>query len=187
MEQKIVYFEEEGSANTDETIRIAKQRADELGIKAIIVASNRGGTALKAIEAFNGIKVVVVTHSTGFRDPDTQEFTDEMRASLESQGASILTTGHTFMGINRAITRKHKMVGPEDIISDVFRCFGHGTKVGVEIAMMAADSGLVSCSEDVITIGGSHGGADTALILKPVNSQRFFDLKVKEILCKPHF
>ena len=28
-------------------------------------------------------------------------------------------------------------------------------------------------------------GADTAIIVRPVNSQDFFDLKVREILCKP--
>ena len=35
--------------------------------------------------------------------------------------------------------------------------------------------------------GGTGRGADTAVVLRPVNSGDFFDLKVKEILCKPHF
>ena len=41
--------------------------------------------------------------------------------------------------------------------------------------------------EDVIAIGGTGRGADTAVVLSPVNSQDFLDLKIKEILCKPHF
>ena len=52
--------------------------------------------------------------------------------------------------------------------------------------MMAADAGAVRTDEDIIAIAGSSRGADMAVVLRPVNSQRFFDLKIKEILCKPH-
>jgi hypothetical protein len=38
-----------------------------------------------------------------------------------------------------------------------------------------------------LKMGGTGKGLDTALVLRPANSQDFFDLKVKEILCKPHF
>jgi hypothetical protein len=67
------------------------------------------------------------------------------------------------------------------------RVFGQGTKVVCEIALMAADAGLVRTDEDVVVIGGTGRGADTVVVLRPVNSTDFFDLKVKEILCKPHF
>jgi hypothetical protein len=63
---------------------------------------------------------------------------------------------------------------------------GKGLKVACEITMMAADSGLVPTNEDAIAIGGTGNGADTAVVLRPVNSHNFFDLKIKEILCKPH-
>ena len=74
-----------------------------------------------------------------------------------------------------------------DIIANTLRIFGQGMKVVCEITLMAADSGLARTDEDVIAIAGSSRGADTAVVLAPVNSQDFFDLKVKEILCKPHF
>ena len=74
-----------------------------------------------------------------------------------------------------------------EIIAYTLRTFGQGMKVVCEIAIMAADSGLVRTDEDVISVAGSGRGADTAVVLQPVNSQDFFDLKVKEILCKPHF
>ena len=51
--------------------------------------------------------------------------------------------------------------------------------------LMAADSGLVRTGEDAISIGGTGHGADTVLVLRPANSHNFFDLKIKEILCKP--
>ena len=51
MEGKIVYFEKQGKQNTDRVLRIAKKRADELGINTILVSSTWGYTALKAVES----------------------------------------------------------------------------------------------------------------------------------------
>jgi hypothetical protein len=65
----ILYFDETGEANTDETLNTAKIRAEELGIKDIIVASTRGTTALKILEVFHGFNVVVIPHVTGMREP----------------------------------------------------------------------------------------------------------------------
>jgi hypothetical protein len=50
---------------------------------------------------------------------------------------------------------------------------------------MAADAGLIRTDEEIISIGGTANGADTALVVKPVHTHDFFQLKVKEILCKP--
>ncbi len=187
MELRTVYFDEPGEGNTDEVLRIAKQRAKELDIKTIIVASTRGNTGAKAVEVFKGMKVVVVSHFTGMREPNFQELTDENRQKIESKGGIILTTAHAFTGIGGAMRKKFNMYLLGDIIASTLRVFGQGMKVVCEIALMAADAGLVRTDEDVIVIGGSGRGADTAVVLRPVNSMDFFDLKVKEILCKPHF
>ena len=187
MELKTVYFEKPGSENTEEVLRMAKQRAEELGIKTIVVASTRGDTAIRAMEVFNKSRVIVVSHSTGLREPDTQEFTEESRKIVESKGGTILTTTHALGGLSRAMRKKFNMYVLGEVIADTLRIFGQGMKVVCEIAMMAADSGLVRTDEDVIVIAGSSRGADTAVVLKPVNTHDFFDLKIKEILCKPHF
>lgn len=187
MEVKAVYFENTGSENTDEVLRIAKQRAEELGIKTIVVASTNGDTAVKAMEAFRELRVIAVSHLTGMREPDTQEFTEENRKIVESKGGTILTTAHAFSGVSRAMRTKFNTLAIGDILANTLRIFGEGMKVVCEIAMMAADSGMVRTDEDIISIAGSRDGADTAVVLKPVNAHDFFDLRVKEILCKPHF
>jgi len=187
MEEKIVYFSEPGRENTDEVLRIAKLRAEELGIKCIVVASTTGATAVKAMDAFEGMKVVVVSHFTGFHEPNVQEFTDENRQKVESKGGVILTTTHAFAGIDRAMRKKFNMYLLGETVAGTLRIFGQGMKVACEIVLMAADAGLVRTDEDVISIGGTGRGADTALVLKPVNTTDLFDLKVREILCKPHF
>ena len=197
MELKTVYFDNPGKENTDEVLRIAKQRADELGIKTVVVASTTGETAVKAMDAFPGFKVIIVTHSFGFKEPDTQEFTDENKTIVEGKGGIILTTTHAFGGLSRAMRQGSipdvtttYIVG--DIVATTLRVFGQGMKVVCEIVAMAADSGLVRTDEDVIVIagtgaGGYGRGADTAVLIKPAHTHLFFDLRVKEILCKPHF
>jgi hypothetical protein len=187
MEGKTVYFENPGEANTDETLRIARVRAGELGIKTVVVATTVGGTAVKAVEFFQEMKVIVVTHFTGMREPNFQEFTAENRKRVESKGGIVLTTSHAFTGIGGAMRKKFGMYLLGDVIANTLRIFGQGMKVVCEISLMAVDAGLVRAGEDIIAIGGTGRGADTAVVLKPVNTNDFFDLRVREILCKPHF
>ena len=187
MELKTTYFANTGKENTDEVLRIVKQRAEELGIKTIVVASTVGDTAVKATEVFSGFKIIAVSHFTGMRGPNTQEFTEANRKIVESRGGIVFITTHLFSGLSRAVRKKFNTAIIGDIVANTLRIFGQGMKVVCEITVMAADGGLVRTDEDVIAIGGTSRGADTAVVLRPVNSGDFFDLKVKEILCKPHF
>ena len=187
MESKTVYFKNTGEENTEAALRIAKQRADELGIETVLVASTEGDTAVKAVEILKGLRVIAVSHATGFREPNIQRFTEENGKMFESQGGTVLTTTHAFAGLSRAMRNKFDTYVIGDIIASTLRVLGEGMKVVCEIAMMAADGGLVRTDEDVICISGTNRGADTAVVLTPVTSQNFFSLKVKEILCKPRF
>jgi len=179
------YFDKPGRENTQRTLELARKRAEELGIKTILVASTRGDTGVKACEVFQGYNVVVVTHSTGFKEPNYQELTAENRAAIEAAGGKILTCQHAFGGVGRAVRKKLGTYQLDEIIAYTLRLFGEGMKVAVEIALMAADAGLVRTDEPCISIAGTGKGADTAVVLKPANAQTFFDLRVLEILCKP--
>ena len=187
MEGKIVYFDKPGADNTEEVLRIAKKRARELGIKTIVVATTFGNTAVSATRVLKGIQVVAVTHSTGFKAPDVQELTEENRRKIIANGGVILTTTHLFRGAGGAMLKKFNMQTTGAIIANTLRLMGQGMKVVVEISVMAADAGLVRTDEDIIAIAGTGRGADYAIVLKPVHSNDLFDLKVKEILCKPRF
>ena len=187
METRIVYFDRPGQENTGETLRIAGQRAAELGIKTAVVATTNGDVAVKAAEAFQGMKIVAVSHACGFKEPNVQQFTEANRRTFEDKGGVVLTATHAFAGISRAMRLSFETSAPADIVANTLRVLGQGMKVVCEIAMMAADAGLVRTDEDVICIAGTGHGADTAVTLTPVNTQNFFNMKVKEILCKPHF
>ncbi len=180
-----LYFERPGSQNTKQTLEVAARRAEELGLKDIIVASNSGETGFLAAEIFKGKNVVVITHSTGFTGPDIQELSPENREKLLKAGVKVLTCQHALGGVGRAVRKKLGAYQLEEIMAFTLRIFGQGVKVAVEIALMAADAGLVSTGTSSVAIGGTGRGADTALVLKPAHVQNFFNLRIQEILAKP--
>jgi hypothetical protein len=192
MEAKTVYFDALGVANTDETMRLARERAQQLGIKTILVASTTGRAAVKAIKALEGMNLIIVRHSTGFKEPNAQEFTEENMKIVEKHKVPVVTAAHAFGGLSRSLRQGDLAQTPAtyvvgDLVASTLRVFGQGMKVALEIAVMAADAGMVRTDEEIIAIAGvgRSGGSDTAVVLKPETAHRFFDLKVKEIICKP--
>jgi hypothetical protein len=180
-----LYFEAPDQQNTEKTLRLALKRAKSLGIKDIIVASTKGETGIMAAEIFKGHNLIVVTHSTGFREPDFQEMPQEKKEKIEKKGGRVLTCQHAFGGVNRAVRKKLETYELDEIIAYTLRTFCEGMKVAVEIVLMAADAGLIRTDKEAIAIAGTAKGADTALVVKPANAQTFFDLEIREILCKP--
>lgn len=173
-----------GEENTKETISLAVKRAKELGIKRIVVASNTGRTGLACSEVFDG-DIICVTHHVGFREPGMDEMPAEQRALLAEKGIKTLTTTHLMAGIDRAVRNKFGGLYPAELMAASLRMLGQGVKVCVEIAGMALDAGLIPYGEEVIAIGGTASGADTAVVIIPAHSNNFFETKVKEIICKP--
>jgi hypothetical protein len=185
VERKTLYFTSSGQANTDVLLKHAKEYAQANGVSNVVVASTTGETGVKASEIFKGFNVVVVTHHTGFSEPGVQELTEENRQVILKNGARILTATHALSSVERAIRKDLGTVQPLELIAHALRRLGEGTKVCVEITLMAADAGLIPVDKDIIAIAGSDRGADTALLIKPANASRFFDLKIREIIAKP--
>lgn len=178
-----MYWKRPGKANTEKTIERARKRAQELGLGYMVVASNSGETALKALT--QGLKLICVTHHVGFKEPGYDEMPEEMRENLEERGVSLLTTTHLLAGVDRAFRNRHQGIYPAEMIAETLRLFGQGVKVGVEISVMALDAGLIPHGERVVALGGSGEGADTAILITPEHSSYFFNTKIHEVLCKP--
>ncbi len=183
--QEVKYFESPGSPNTDFTLEVAKGRAQKLNIKDIVVASTKGDTGVKAVKKFLGFNLIVVSHCTGFKEPNFQELSSENAEKIKKGGGKILTCLHPFGGVGRAIRKRLDTYQVDEIIAYTLRTFGEGTKVAVEITLMACDAGLIPSGKEVISIGGTKSGADTALVVKSANTHNFFDLEIREIICKP--
>ena len=196
-----VYFEKPGKENTVETLKIARDAAKERGIDTVLVSSTTGWTALEALKVFkgSGLKLIFVTHQTGYREPGVQLLHPDTQRKLEEAGATVYTgtdvlTGTVEIGMSR---QRPPRTAPQEgrlpwivppvptIVAHTLRLFSQGVKVCVEIAMMAADSGLVPVDKPVVSVAGSHAGGDTAMVITPSTSNRIRDMKLHEILAKP--
>ena len=181
LEKKIVYFERAGKVNTEETLRLAAQRAKELGIKTVVLASTHGYTAQKALEIFRDtdIHFTVVGTERGFFEKDILQI-------LKDKGVPV------------SFYREVEYTYPE-IMRNAFRKMSEGVKVCMDICMVAAEEGFIQEEKEVVAIAGTGpsgfeegGGADTALVMIPRKSEQFNKLPekakrrdVKEIICKP--
>jgi hypothetical protein len=188
--REIVYFEKAGAQNTDDTIRLALKRAQELGIKYVVVASTSGETGANAAKAFKGtgIKVVIVGHHVGFSKPGVRELEEPYIKEMEGLGAVIVEQTHALSGVERSISRRLGGASRVESIAEALRTvISVGTKVCVEISIMAADGGQVPVDgkTEIIAIGGTWNGADTACVILPAHANNFFDLHVLEIVCMP--
>ena len=180
-----VYFKQMGDENTERTLEMAHARAKALQIKDVIVASTSGKTGATVVELMKGLNITVVTHAAGFKGPNTQELESGYKTRIEVGGGKVLTTTHAFGGVNRGIRKKWGTYQVNEVIAQTLRMFSEGVKVAVEIAVMAADAGLVRTDKPTMCIGGTGKGADTAVILTPANAQNFFDLMILEVVCMP--
>ncbi|MBN2489209.1 MAG: hypothetical protein JXA98_09280 [Methanosarcinaceae archaeon] len=190
MEKSIIYFDEVGKENTDNVVNAAASRAEELGIKYIVIASTSGDSAIKMATAVKDtdINVISVTHQYGLREGGKWEMDADKLRILEDMGTTVTTQSHLFSGVERSISKRLGGASRIDVISDTLRAvFGKGFKVALEVTMMAADSGHIPVSEDteIIAIGGTREGADVALVLRPAHSHDFFSLQVREIIAMP--
>ena len=180
-----LYFAKAGEQNTQAVIDAVAHRMAENNIDKVLVATSTGRSALLAAKVIPPAKIVVITHHTGFEKPDVQTLNEKTRNELSAMGIPIFTGIHAFGGVGRSVRKKLGAYQVDEIIAFTLRTFGQGTKVAVEIALMATDAGLVRTDEYVIAMGGTNSGLDTALVLKPVNANSFLDIKIREIICKP--
>lgn len=176
-------WEKKGRQNTASTVRAALEKAQQLGIRHLVVASNSGETAEKFLD--EGFEVVCVSQHTGAGAPGENKMAPEKRRELQEKGVQVLTTTHLLAGVDRTLRLQFGGVYPAEIIAAALRILGQGVKVCVEIATMALDAGLVPYGEEIISIGGSGRGADTACVIVPAHSNDFFKTVVKEIICMP--
>jgi len=184
-EKKTVYFKNAGEQNTDALLRVAREYAEKEGIEDIVVASTTGRTGAEAAKLFKGFNVAVVSHYFGFQEPGKSELQEEYRKEILANGARIFSGVHALSSAERAVRKDFGTIQTLELMANVLRRMGEGTKVCIEITLMAADAGLIPVNRDIVAIGGTGNGVDTALRIRPANAGRFFQLKIREIIAKP--
>ncbi len=179
MEEKITYFETPGIDNTETTLRLSIERAKARGINTILLASTRGDTARRMADLLTGtgIKMVVVPHQYGFGE--SQRFPKDLIGELEKKGhrvyfGTMLFHTDSFYG-DKAPT----------LIATVLRTFCQGMKVAEELILMATNGGCIAAGEKIVVVTGTGRGADTAVVATAAASNKYHDLHIQEIICKP--
>ena len=184
----MVCFENAGKQNTAETVRIALARAVELNCP-IVAASTMGVTAealLTAAEAagFTG-KIVIVRGCSSRQRSGVNLMKPEVKAALEARGARIVTAAHALSAGERSVSGTFKGAYPLELMAHTLRMFGQGVKVCVEASVMALDADELPFGVPVVALGGSHRGADAAVVVTPSYSATLLQTVVNEVLCKP--
>lgn len=192
-----------------------KRRARELGIRKILVASSTGESAKDAVRALgpDEFEIIVVTDRAeavfpikaleasekleAFARAEEGEQTwgispeSAVRRELDDMGVRWVIQGtEIFRGINLV-----EGGSTHEMIAQTLYLFGIGTKVAVEITLMACDAGAVAKGEDVVVVAGSGKGLDTALVVTASHSDELFGRTfygektrkffIKEIITKP--
>jgi hypothetical protein len=184
----VITWPTEGKENSEGTIRTAFEAASHHNIGFLVVASVTGWTALRALSlqpAESSVQIVCIGQQVGYSADGLDDMPLENYRALAAAGVPVFKGMHGLAGPSRAIRYAWQGVYPPELIAHTLRLFGQGAKACVEAAMMALDAGLIPFGEDVIALGGTSRGADTAMIIRPAHSQKFFETKVRAILCKP--
>ncbi len=162
----IYYFTAPGERNTNTTLKTVREWALKYGIKRVLVPSKSGTTAQKAHNLFKNTGIAMTIVGT---DPNI--FSSEILAQLRSNGTRVV------------FYKDIPYTYPQDM-KTAYRRMGEGFKVAVELGIIAAylDENDIS---DVIALGGTKKGVDTALVIRPSKSETFDQLEVREIIAKP--
>ncbi len=195
IERPTVYFQYRGEVNTKRVLNLGRQRALELGILKMVVPSETGRSALRALEVLTGtnIQLIVVTHypastwgpkgdiPVGINRPEYQH----VKRYLEEHGVVVLQGTRPFGGVSQALSWSASV--PVSFAGKTLELFSAGTKIAIETALIATDTGALEEGEEVVSLGGTYKGLDTALVVKTSYSGNIFSkFEVLELIAKPH-
>ena len=188
IERTVFYFKKKGPSNTDKTLDVALSFCKEQGIRKIVVASSTGETALKCHERAGSmqIEMIAVTYGAGTKYREEVEAFNRNHQPLLKKGIRVVRGLHALSGVERTFENRYKSgFIPLNVVADTLRMFSQGMKVCVEISIMAAEAGYITPDEDIVAVGGSGTGADTAVLIRSGYAASLFDTKIKAVLCMP--
>jgi len=178
-----IYYTEGGIEHTETTLKASLEAAKKLDIKTILVASTSGETGVKAAGLYKdtGINLIVVGHQMGFPVPRVQQFKPDNWERIEALGG-VVNLG-TDVVTNSIRQRQRLGHSPMSIITQTL--IAMKLKVNVEIVAKACDAGLILPGDRVISIAGSHKGADTSAVFTANDSPNILDIRPEMFICYP--
>ena len=183
IKRETIYYEEGGADHTETTLQASLDAAKELGVKTILIASTSGDTGVKAAEMYrgSGVQLIVVGHQMGFPVAKVQQFKPENWERIAELGG-VVNLG-TDVVTNSIRHRQSLGHSPMSFITQTL--IAMKVKVNVEIIAKACDAGQILPGDKVISVAGSHKGADTSAVFLANDSPNILDVKPQMYICYP--
>jgi len=194
VKRQVYYFDEPGEENTQLVIEAVSQRLEAGGIRMVIVASTSGKTAVEFAHSLKGKAELICVSEAPYRREWGEQWPclkQEFRQELERLGVTIIDKVPYVFHSSVLESARWSDAFPERLVKETLYSFGQGMKVAVEVALIGVSCGYVAPYEDVISVGGSSKGADTAIILRATYPASLFDkdsekrLEIREIIAMP--
>jgi hypothetical protein len=188
---KTYYFDKPGVVNTELAITFAVERALEACIDTIIIPTETGKSAiiLSKIAKEKGFskELIAVRYHTGFENLNEQFMSEDVYNNLINSGFKVHTGTHLFSSISRSFRLRWEGIFIPEIVGATLKIVSSGFKTAIEVAVMAANGGLIKdITRDVISLGGTSSGIDTAIVLRAAYQNNFLDyIRIRELICKP--
>lgn len=192
--REVYYFERPGPQNTDLVVEAVTKHIERSGIRDLVVASSTGRTALEFARALKDEARIVCVSDGPYRREmgfDWPCMDPKIKEELESLGTVILESAPYVLHGSLYDDSDPGIPSPIKVFRDTLYAFGQGMKVAVEVVLCAVECGALEPYKDVIGVGGSGDGADTAVVLRSTFPGTVFSkdkckrLEIKEVLAMP--
>ena len=140
------------------------------------------------------VKIISVTESPQRLDWEAKwpTMTEENRKRLEELGVAVIENIPYASYCSVLDNNRWQTPSPHTLVYMTLRTVGGaGLKVAMEVMFMAVWAGVIPPGENVISIGGTGSGADTAVVVRSAFQENFFASEstkrptVREILAMP--
>ena len=114
---------------------------------------------------------------------------EETAGRLADASVTVVRGTIPFYGIGTSLAARFRGMNYEQYFTEALRLLSGGTLVCVEVALMAADAGVIGLDDEVVVAAGTSMGLDTALVIRPSTTLTFADpargLEVREVIAMP--
>jgi hypothetical protein len=199
----VLLFDEPGPQNTDQALTAGLVRAETLGLRHAVVATDTGKTAGRLLRLAAGrVRVVAVTNPAGLAVPleRLHDYLPRFRAHRDSIAARGLRKIPASLSEDER--RRLLEAGAAAVLRVDWRAVGGylrtdlraldrvgvGVRVALVVSIVARLAGEIPPGEELLAFAGTGfggGGADTAIVARA--AETWADWRVPEILARPRF
>ncbi len=194
VKRQVYYFDQPGADNTELVIEAVSQRLKAGGVSTVVVASTSGETAKAFARALKERAELICVSEAPFRREWGEGWPclpQESAEGLRRLGVTVVDKAPYVFHDSVLEAARWPTAFPERLVKETLYCFGQGMKVAVEVVLMAVSCGHIAPCQDVIGVGGSGRGADTAIVLRATYPACLFDkdpekrLEIREVIAMP--